>query len=213
MVTLGIGIIGASWWWSNMVLHEWHSEIKDETSESICGHQTLLRNLALHFTMLMFPSWANLRTEWRRQCGITNFCFRRITPSWKIVPFLNIVGFLMNIVFIKPPSIIIYCISNLSENLIVLGCLSNFMKSFRYGVWNNITKCSASFTVGVSKNGFLDKISAILFNPRSYSNSKSNFWSLKGHQWIRVGCPEQDGGYNLRSGLWSITTVNRNPYT
>ena len=28
-----------------------------------------------------------------------------------------------------------------------------------------------------------------------------------------VAGSEQDGEYNLRSGLWSVTTVNRNPYT
>ena len=34
----------------------------------------------------------------------------------------------MNILIIKPPSIITYCIANLSEDLIVLSCLSNLMK-------------------------------------------------------------------------------------
>ena len=48
----------------------------------------------------------------------------------------------MNIVLVKPPSIIIHCIANLSENLIVLGCLLNFKKiqSFTYRVRNNIIK-------------------------------------------------------------------------
>ena len=45
-------------------------------------------NLALQsYLTLICPSWADLRMEWRRECGITNFCFGRITLSWKIRSF------------------------------------------------------------------------------------------------------------------------------
>ena len=110
----------------------------------------------------MCPSWANLRTEWRRLHNHENK-FR--------------------IVFIKPPLIIIYCIANLSKNLILLDYLSNVKRqSFRYRVWNNI----------------IAECSTVLFTPSSYSNSKSNSWNRKDHRWTRVGSSEQDVEYNLR---------------
>ena len=136
----------------------------------------MLRSPALLFAMPMCPLWANLEMEWCKQCRKTNFCFRRVAPSLKI-SLKTEAKFHMNIAFIKPALVIKYCITNLSENLTVLGCLSNFMKfqSFMDTVSNNVINRMFRFICfRCIKNSFLDKISAIVFIPVSYSNLKSN---------------------------------------
>ena len=136
----------------------------------------IFRNRRRDFKIDMCPPWANLEMEWCKQCGKTNFCFRRIAPSSKI-SLQTELKFHMNIAFIKPRLVIKYCISNLSENLTVLDCLSNFMKfqSFMDRVSNNVTNKMFRFICfRCIKNSFLDKISAIVFIPVSYSNLKSN---------------------------------------